>query len=79
MRGSVVSIPGGEPLLHPQIDEIVKGLVDRKKFVYLCTNALLLEKSLDKFTPSPYLTFSVHLDGFKSTSRSLCGLRGSIR
>ena len=42
----VVSIPGGEPLLHPQIDEIVKGLVARKKFVYLCTNAILLEKSL---------------------------------
>jgi hopanoid biosynthesis associated radical SAM protein HpnH len=61
----VVSIPGGEPLLHPQIDEIVKGLVDRKKFVYLCTNAILLEKSLDKFTPSPYLTFSVHLDGLR--------------
>lgn len=61
----VVSIPGGEPLLHPQIDEIVRGLVERKKFVYLCTNALLLEKSLDKFQPSPYLTFSVHLDGWR--------------
>ena len=61
----VVSIPGGEPLLHPQIDEIVKGLVERKKFVYLCTNGILLEKSLDKFEPSNYLTFSVHLDGLK--------------
>ena len=61
----VVSIPGGEPLLHPQIDQIVQGLIDRKKFVYLCTNGLLLEKSLNKFTPSPYLTFSVHLDGLK--------------
>ena len=61
----IVSIPGGEPLLHPQIDEIVKGLVERKKFVYLCTNGLLLEKSLDKFQPSPYLTFSVHLDGLR--------------
>ncbi len=61
----VVSIPGGEPLLHPQIDEIVKGLVERRKFVYLCTNGLLLEKSLHKFKPSPYLTFSVHLDGMK--------------
>ncbi|MDJ0714914.1 MAG: adenosyl-hopene transferase HpnH [Prochloraceae cyanobacterium] len=61
----VVSIPGGEPLLHPQIDEIVNGLVKRKKFVYLCTNGLLLEKSLDKFEPSPYLTFSVHLDGLR--------------
>ena len=61
----VVSIPGGEPLLHPQIDEIVKGLVERKKFIYLCTNAILLEKSLSKFEPSPYLTFSVHLDGLR--------------
>ncbi|MBW4604589.1 MAG: adenosyl-hopene transferase HpnH [Calothrix sp. FI2-JRJ7] len=61
----VVSIPGGEPLLHPQIDEIVRGLVARKKFIYLCTNGILLEKSLDKFTPSPYLTFSVHLDGMR--------------
>ena len=61
----VVSIPGGEPLLHPQIDEIVRGLIERKKFIYLCTNGLLLEKSLDKFEPSPYLTFSVHLDGLR--------------
>jgi hopanoid biosynthesis associated radical SAM protein HpnH len=61
----VVSIPGGEPLLHPQIDEIVRGLVARKKFIYFCTNAILLEKSLDKFEPSPYLTYSVHLDGLR--------------
>jgi hopanoid biosynthesis associated radical SAM protein HpnH len=61
----VVSIPGGEPLLHPQIDQIVRGLVERKKFIVLCTNGLLLEKSLDKFQPSPYLTFSVHLDGMR--------------
>jgi hopanoid biosynthesis associated radical SAM protein HpnH len=61
----VVSIPGGEPLLHPQIDEIVRGLVARKKFVYLCSNGLLLEKSLHKFEPSPYLTFTVHLDGMR--------------
>jgi hopanoid biosynthesis associated radical SAM protein HpnH len=61
----IVSIPGGEPLLHPQIDQIVQGLVARKKFIYLCTNGLLLEKALDKFQPSPYLTFSVHLDGMQ--------------
>lgn len=61
----VVSIPGGEPLLHPQIGEIVRGLIDRKKYVYLCTNGLLLEKSLDKFTPSPYLTLMIHLDGMR--------------
>ena len=61
----VVSIPGGEPLLHKEIDEIVAGIVARKKFVYLCTNALLLKKRLDLFTPSQFLTFSVHLDGLR--------------
>jgi len=59
----VVSIPGGEPLLHPQIHEIVEGLVARKKYVYLCTNAILLERHFDKFKPSKYLSFSIHLDG----------------
>jgi hopanoid biosynthesis associated radical SAM protein HpnH len=59
----VVSIAGGEPLLHRDMPEIVKGLIARKKFIYLCTNALLLEKKLDQYTPSPYLTLSVHLDG----------------
>jgi hopanoid biosynthesis associated radical SAM protein HpnH len=59
----VVSIPGGEPLMHPQISEIVEGIVARKKYVYLCTNALLLKEKLDQFTPSKYLTFSVHVDG----------------
>jgi hopanoid biosynthesis associated radical SAM protein HpnH len=61
----VVSIPGGEPLLHREIKEIVAGIIKRKKFVYLCTNALLLEKKLDLFEPTPYLTFSVHLDGLE--------------
>lgn len=61
----VVSIPGGEPLLHKEIERIVAGIVQRKKFVYLCTNALLLEKRLHLFAPSPYLTFSVHLDGLE--------------
>jgi hopanoid biosynthesis associated radical SAM protein HpnH len=59
----VVSIPGGEPLMHPQIAAIVRGLVDRKKYIYLCTNALLLAEKLDEFTPSKYLSFSVHMDG----------------
>ena len=59
----MVSIPGGEPLLHPQIDEIVAGLTARRKYVYLCTNALLLEKHLHRFRPSKYLSFSIHLDG----------------
>jgi hopanoid biosynthesis associated radical SAM protein HpnH len=61
----IVSIPGGEPLMHPQIEQIVQGLIDRRRYVYLCTNGLLLEKSLHKFTPSPYFTFMVHLDGLR--------------
>jgi hopanoid biosynthesis associated radical SAM protein HpnH len=61
----MVSIPGGEPLMHSQIQKIVEGLVARKKYIYLCTNALLLKEKLHLFTPSKYLTFSVHLDGQK--------------
>ena len=61
----MVSIAGGEPLLHPQIDEIVQGLMARKRFVYLCTNALLLRRKMDRFTPSPYFSFVVHLDGLE--------------
>jgi hopanoid biosynthesis associated radical SAM protein HpnH len=59
----MVSIAGGEPLMHPQIDVIVNELIKRKKYVFLCTNALLLPKKLDKFTPSRYLAFAVHIDG----------------
>ncbi len=59
----MVSIPGGEPLMHPQIDVIVEGLVARQKYIYLCTTALLLKEKLDLFKPSKYLTFSVHVDG----------------
>jgi len=59
----IVSIPGGEPLLHPQIDDIVGGLVKQRRFIYLCTNALKLEESLPRFKASKYLAFSVHLDG----------------
>lgn len=61
----VVAIPGGEPLIHKEIGEIVEGIVARRKFVSLCTNALLLEKKLHLFKPSPYLFFSVHLDGLE--------------
>jgi hopanoid biosynthesis associated radical SAM protein HpnH len=58
-----VSIPGGEPLMHPEIDKIVEGLVARKKYIYLCSNALLLKEKIHLFKPSKYLTFSIHLDG----------------
>src|ERR1700730_3208209 len=62
----MVAIPGGEPLIHPEIDRIVSGFVARKKYIYLCTNALLLKRKLDLFKPSKYLSFSVHLDGLQS-------------
>jgi hopanoid biosynthesis associated radical SAM protein HpnH len=69
----MVSIPGGEPLLHPQINEIVDGLVARRKYVYLCTNAIKLEEALPKFKPTKYLTFSVHLDGPREEhDRAVC-------
>lgn len=59
----IVSIPGGEPLIHKEMPQIVQGIVARKKFVYLCTNAILLKKKMDDYQPSDFLTFSVHLDG----------------
>ena len=69
----VVAIPGGEPLIHKEIGEIVAGIVARKKFLSLCTNALLLEKKLHLFKPSPYLTITVHLDGLKQAhDHSVC-------
>ncbi|MDQ0139784.1 adenosyl-hopene transferase HpnH [Cupriavidus necator] len=69
----VVSIAGGEPLLHKDMPEIVQGIIKRRKFVYLCTNALLMEKKLDQYQPSPYFIWSVHLDGDREMhDRSVC-------
>ena len=69
----MVSIPGGEPLIHKEMPQIVAGIVARKKFVYLCTNAILLPKHIDDYTPSPYLTFSIHLDGSRERhDESVC-------
>lgn len=69
----MVSIPGGEPLIHNEMPEIVEGLVARKKYIYLCTNAVLLKRKLDDYKPSPYLTFSIHLDGLKERhDESVC-------
>jgi len=59
----VVSIAGGEPLIHKEMPQIVAGITARRKFVYLCTNAILLSRHIEEYRPSPYLTFSVHLDG----------------
>jgi hopanoid biosynthesis associated radical SAM protein HpnH len=62
----VVSLAGGEPLIHQDIVRIVAGFIERRKYVYLCTNSLLLKRKIDQFTPSPYLTFSIHLDGLRA-------------
>lgn len=69
----IVSIAGGEPLIHKEMPQIVDGIIKRKKFVYLCTNALLLDDRMDDYQPSPYLTFSIHLDGNKEHhDKSVC-------
>jgi hopanoid biosynthesis associated radical SAM protein HpnH len=69
----MVSIPGGEPLIHKEMPQIVAGIVARKKFVYLCTNAILLPKHIDDYKPSKYLTFSIHLDGLRERhDESVC-------
>src|SRR6202162_4241896 len=69
----VVSIAGVEPLLHRELAEIVKGILARRKFVYLCTNALLMQKKLDQYQPSQFFVWSVHLDGDEEMhDRSVC-------
>jgi hopanoid biosynthesis associated radical SAM protein HpnH len=69
----VVTIAGGEPLLHKELPEAVEKIIQRGKFVYLCTNALLMEKKIDDYKPSPYFTWTVHLDGDKKHhDKSVC-------
>ena len=69
----VVSIAGGEPLVHKEIDQIVGALLERKKFVYLCTNAILMERKIDLFKPNPYFAWSIHMDGLKERhDESVC-------
>jgi hopanoid biosynthesis associated radical SAM protein HpnH len=69
----MVSIAGGEPLMHPQIGEMVRELVARKRYVFLCTNALLIPKKIDDFEPSPYFAWTVHIDGLRERhDQSVC-------
>jgi hopanoid biosynthesis associated radical SAM protein HpnH len=72
----MVSIPGGEPLIHKELPQIVEGIVARKKFVYLCTNAILLPKHIDEYKPSPYFTWSIHLDGLKEQHDRAVSMEG---
>src|SRR4030081_3186003 len=74
----MVSIAGGEPLIHPEIHLIAAELVARRKFVYLCTNALLLEKKLDNFKPSPYFAWAVHMDGLQERHAASVGREGAF-
>ncbi len=69
----VVVMAGGEPLLHRELPKIVQGVIARKKFAIVCTNALLLEKKIDQYEPSPYFTWSIHLDGDQEMhDKSVC-------
>jgi hopanoid biosynthesis associated radical SAM protein HpnH len=69
----IVVLAGGEPLLHRDIDKIAAGIAAKKKFVYLCTNALLLEKKIDQFVPNRYFAWTIHLDGDREEhDRSVC-------
>lgn len=72
----VVSITGGEPLLLPEIDQIVEQIIAKKRFVHLCTNGVLLKDSLRKFKPSPYISFVLHLDGLAETHDQAAGQDG---
>jgi hopanoid biosynthesis associated radical SAM protein HpnH len=72
----IVSIAGGEPLVHQEMPQIVQGYINKKKFVYLCTNAILLARRMDQYTPSPYLTFSIHLDGNRERHEVSVGRKG---
>ncbi|MFQ5450421.1 MAG: adenosyl-hopene transferase HpnH [Nitrospinaceae bacterium] len=75
----VVSIAGGEPLMHPQIQEIVEGFLDQGRYVYLCTNALLLNNFLGKFPVSPLLTLSIHLDGLEEDHDHIVAQKGTFQ
>jgi hopanoid biosynthesis associated radical SAM protein HpnH len=72
----MVSITGGEPLLHPKIEDIVNGIIGQGRFVNLCTNGILLEKSIGKFHPSSHLSFVIHLDGMAETHDKFAGRNG---
>jgi hopanoid biosynthesis associated radical SAM protein HpnH len=73
----VVSIAGGEPLIHPQIEEIVEGIIAQKRYVFLCTNGLLMEKAMEKIKPSKYFSWVVHLDGMAGTHDYWVGRSGT--
>jgi hopanoid biosynthesis associated radical SAM protein HpnH len=74
----MVSIAGGEPLVHPEVHVIAQELLKRKKFVFLCTNGILMKKKLDNFQPSPYFSWVVHLDGMRERHDQFVERRGTF-
>jgi hopanoid biosynthesis associated radical SAM protein HpnH len=72
----IISIAGGEPLIHPQIGDIINGFIERKKFLHVCTNGLLLERWLPRLEPSKYLTFTVHIDGMRELHDEMVDRKG---
>ena len=75
----IVTIAGGEPLLHPDISRIAGELSSNKKYVYICTNAVLMEKRIHEFEPSRYLTFNIHVDGLEERHDTLAGRKGVFK
>ena len=75
----VVSVTGGEPFLHPDLDKIVNGLIAKKRHIYLCTNGITLGDSLNKYKPSPYLNINVHLDGMAETHDRIVCAKGIFK
>ncbi len=75
----VVSVTGGEPFLHPDLDKIVNGLISKRRHIYLCTNGITLGDSLDKYSPNPYLNINVHLDGMADTHDKIVGSKGIFK
>ena len=75
----VVSIAGGEPLMHPQIVDIVQGLIKQKRYIYLCTNAILLKNYLGLLPISPFLTLSIHLDGLEKDHDRIVDKKGVFK
>ena len=72
----VVTVTGGEPLLHPEIGGIIDGLVHKGRHIYMCTNGVILEQSLSKLKPTVNLNINVHLDGLSETHDAIVGQKG---
>lgn len=78
-RAPVVSICGGEPLIYPQIKELVEKTVEKKRVTYLCTNGTLLDKKLSLFRPNKYFNLNIHIDGMEKTHDMIVEKPGTFK